>query len=61
VVRVEGMVQEEAAVEVVAAKGGAGNDLPRHRIVQSGLPQVNLGLLGEPSVKKLLNVVGQAL
>jgi hypothetical protein len=28
VVKVEGMEQEEAAVEAVAVKGGAGNDLP---------------------------------
>ena len=27
-VKVEGMEQEEAAVEAVAVKGGAGNDLP---------------------------------
>jgi len=29
VVKVEGMVQEEAAVVVVAVRGGAGNDLPQ--------------------------------
>jgi hypothetical protein len=27
--KVEGMEQEEAAVEAVAVKGGAGNDLPQ--------------------------------
>jgi hypothetical protein len=29
VVKVEGMEQEEAAVEAVAVKGGAGNDLTK--------------------------------
>jgi hypothetical protein len=42
VVKVEGMEQEEAAVEVVAVKGGAGNDLPQASLLDDFSSQRDL-------------------
>ena len=47
--KVEGMEQEEVAVEAVAVKGGAGNDLPQVSISKAPFPDTAFGLWVYPS------------